>query len=309
MRVTTIGGATVDIVVEGGRWPGPAGGKQDVGAITMGVGGGAVNACLAFRACGADARIVCALGCDPEAEWVRSILAREGVDVSLVQSVSGQPTGRAVIHLDTGGDVRIFAQRGASVCVSPSRALEASGQSDLLYVSALSAQAEAELDAALSRSAGQPPRLAVNPGSGQLQARSAALERVLGRADLVSVNEAEARTWASGRGMELPRDLRSDGAAWMARLRVHGGQALLVTLGAGGALFDDGAQVHDLQAERIAVRSSLGAGDAFAAMLAYHWTAGCAPAKALERARTHCGRVLRAVGANLAGQDRGGLTS
>ena len=48
MQVTTIGGATIDIIVAGARWDDVAGGKQDVESITMGVGGGAVNASLAF---------------------------------------------------------------------------------------------------------------------------------------------------------------------------------------------------------------------------------------------------------------------
>ena len=301
MQVTTIGGATIDIIVAGARWDDVAGGKQDVESITMGVGGGAVNASLAFQACDAKVRIVCALGGDAEAEWVRAVLGRESIDLSLVQSVAGQSTGKAVIHLDTNADVRVFSQRGASTLVSPSRALDAIGHSDLLYVAALSAEAEAEFDDALRRGHLRLPRLVINPSMRQLEAGASALARLLGRADLVSVNEAEVRLWASRRELVLPKDLLADGASWMPALRLHESQALLVTLGQQGALFHDGAEVHYIKAGHSPVRSALGAGDAFGATLACHWAAGHTAHVALEAARAHCARVLRVVTANLAG--------
>jgi sugar/nucleoside kinase (ribokinase family) len=300
MQVTAIGGATIDIVVTEAAGNDDAGAKRDVESITMGIGGGAVNASLAFHACDAQVRIVCALGGDAEAEWLRAALRREGIDLSLVQLVAGLPTGKAVIHLDANGDVRVFAQRGASTRVSPARALDAIGRSDLLYVTALSAEAEAEFDHALQRTTQRLPRLAFNPGMRQLQTASAALQRLLQRADLVSMNEAEVRLWASRQHPPLPDDLRQGDAPWMSTLRQHEHQAWLVTLGAKGALFHDGAQVHHIDALKIPVRSALGAGDAFGATLACHWAAGQRAPVALEAARAHCAKVLQVAAANLA---------
>lgn len=300
MQVTAIGGATIDVVVAGASWPDGAGAKQDVQSITMGVGGGAVNAALAMRARDAHVRLVCAVGGDAEAQWMRGVLGAEGIDLSLVQSVASVPTGKAVIHLDAGGDSRVFAQRGASMQVSPSRALDALGRCGLLYVTALSAQAEAELAASLGRLGQAPAMLAINPGMRQLQACAPALGHLLGLAGMVSVNEAEARQWASHLGLQLPADPARQAEAWMGRLRRHDGQILVVTLGERGALLHDGRRVHAAPAQRVAVRSTLGAGDAFAATMACCWAEGRPAAACLEDAQAHCAKVLQIPAANLA---------
>ncbi|MDA8453251.1 carbohydrate kinase family protein [Acidovorax sp. GBBC 3334] len=302
MQVTAIGGATIDVVVAGASLGSGTSAKQDVESITMGVGGGAVNASLACQACEARVRIVCAVGGDAEGEWLRSALAREGIDLSLVQSVAGLPTGRAVIHLGADAEARVFAQRGASTGVAPARALEAIGRSDLLYVTALSAQAEAEFDGALERLAVRLPRLAINPGMRQIESRSPALERLIMRADLVSMNEQEVRRWAVQRERRLPDDPHADGSAWMAAMLPRQGQSLLVTLGSRGAVLYDGGRVHRIEARKVSVRSTLGAGDAFGATFACRWAAGQPIREALEAARAYCVQVLQVPAANLAGR-------
>ncbi len=300
MQVTAIGGATIDVVVAGASWAGNAGAKQDVESITMGVGGGAVNASLAMTACAAQVRIVCAVGGDAEAEWMRGVLGSEGIDLSLVQSVGCVPTGKAVIHLDANADVRVFAQRGASTRVSPSRAVDAIGRSELLYITALSGQAEEELATALQRLGHRPPTLAINPGMHQFETFTPSLSRLLSQASLISVNEAEARVWATRQGLVPPEDLALSAEAWIEPLRQCDRQAVLVTMGKRGALFHDGKQVHHMSARQVKVRSTLGAGDAFAATMACYWAAGQPAAVALDAAAEHCSRVLRVAAANLA---------
>lgn len=305
MQVTVIGGATIDVVVAGASWVEGVGAKQDVESITMGVGGGAVNASLAMRACDAQVRIVCAVGGDAEAQWMRGVLSGEGIDLSLVQSVGCIPTGKAVVHLDTHGDARVFAQRGASTRVSPARAIDTIGRSELLYVAALSAQAEEELEYSLRRLGRSPPKLAINPSMRQLDSFSPALDRLLMAADLVSVNEAEARVWAARRGFVAPEDPTLEAEAWIGRLRQHAQQAILVTLGARGSLFHDGTRIHLSIARQATVRSTLGAGDAFAATMACCWAGGQPAAWGLDAASEHCARVLAVTAANLAQANRG----
>lgn len=301
MRITAIGGATIDTIVENGQHSLLSGSKLDVESIEVGVGGGAVNASLAFSACGASVRIVCAVGEDYEAKWVRAVLASEAIDVSLVQTVFGQPTGRAVVHLESTSEVKIFAVRGASLHVKPARGLSAIEEADMLYVSALSDFAESELAALLHQVGNTRLKFVINPSGRQLDAYTIALERILTRADLVSVNEAEVRVWAARVGATLPLDLSMDVESWLSQLRRHSRQAVLVTTGAKGAIFHDGVRVHLLGAQEIPVRSSLGAGDAFAAVLAYHWAAGCTAGDALNHARCYCAKVLQVLTANLGG--------
>lgn len=77
-------------------------------------------------------------------------------------------------------------------------------------------------------------------------------------------------------------------------------QAMLVTLGKGGALFYDGFECHFLPSENVPVQSTLGAGDAFGATLAFHWAAGDPAHVAMQAARAYCTQVLKTAAANLA---------
>lgn len=210
--------------------------------------------------------------------------------------------GCAGHSIDAQGVVRLAraGNPGAAATLDRFLDLDALGRCELLYVTALSAQAEAELAASLGRLGPAPAMLAINPGMRQLQACAPALDHLLALADMVSVNEAEARQWACHLGLQLPADAAQQAEAWMGRLRRHEGQVLVVTLGERGALLHDGRRVHFSPARRVAVRSTLGAGDAFAATMACCWAEGRPAAAGLEDAQAHCAKVLQIAAANLA---------
>ena len=308
MHITTIGGATIDIVVSGSRLSTTSGNKQDVESITMGIGGGAVNASLAFQACDANVRIVCALGCDTESLWLRTALQRESIDLSLIQSIADHPTGKSVVFLD-GSEAHVFAQRGASTHVAPARVVDAAGCTDLLYVTALSPAAELEFSTALRHRSSHFPLIAINPSMRQLATASSAGEYLLSQANLICFNEAEARMLAAKLGGQIPSDILKDGALWMNDIRLHSSQAMLVTLGSRGALFHDGYEIHFMPAEHVSVESTLGAGDAFGATLAFYWAKGYPATAALEAARAYCAKVLQKITTNLAGSKHTDLQS
>lgn len=302
MDVAVVGGATFDVVVCGSSAGWQPGVKQDVESIEFGAGGGAVNASLALHAAGARVRIVCALGGDKEGEWLRTLLGREGIDLSLVQTVAGEPTGKAVIHLDDRGEARVFAHRGASTKISPGRVGAAIPNCELLYVAALSASAEAELHSALATGRNRRPRLAMNPGAAQLQRASSALLGLVAMTDLLCVNEAEARLLARNRGTAIPDDPLASGASWIECLQAHEGQAVLVTLGAKGAVLLAAGNVHHHSSRSVQAASTLGAGDAFCSTFAYHWAMGASVADCFREAQSFCALVLRVRLANLAGR-------
>jgi len=302
MQAITVGGAIIDIVVSGVQGEQAIGNKENVDAITLGIGGGAANASLAIRASGMDVGIVCALGDDAEGQWIRSVLERAQVDLSLVQCIVGQATGKAVIHLDKKGEARVFAQRGASTQVSPCHALEAE-PTTLIYVSALSTQAEVELAQALHRETPLAARVVINPGMGQIAAFSTAFSHILSRADLVCLNESETRMLALKQAITLPDDINAAPAALLAQLKLHPQQSILITLGDRGALFCDGDGLHFSQPARVSVQSTLGAGDAFCATFASHWARGQPVQTALAAAQTYCTKVLQSITANLATEE------
>jgi len=303
MQAITIGGAIIDIVVSGVRSEHFAGSKEDVDAITLGIGGGAVNASFAIQASGMAVGIVCALGDDGEAQLIRSVLERARVDLSRVQTVAGQPTGKAVIQIDQKGEATVFAQRGASTLVSLGTALDVK-QASLFYVTALSARAEAELAESLSQQKPLTAPLVINPGMGQIASCSAAFAQILSCADLVCLNESEARMLARKRNVALPEDMKTASATLLSQLKAHDKQAFLITLGARGALFcDNVGDLHGAETRRVDLRSTLGAGDAFCATFASHWVRGEPAQTALAAAQAYCTEVLQSVTANLVTKD------
>ncbi|MET3493879.1 carbohydrate kinase family protein [Variovorax boronicumulans] len=302
MNITTIGGATVDIIVSGSHRASGQGAKQDVEDIGLYMGGGAVNAGLGFVASGARVNAVCALGDDAQGARFRASLAHGGIGLDGVQAVAGTPTGKAVVHLNGDGEAAVFAQRGASVELSvaatPAHLLEA----DVVYVSALSDAAMAQLVTALKTARRRPSRLVLNPGARQLAASAASLAPLLDMADLVCVNGHEALLLA-----QTPVQAHACGfttedvQALVAGIGRRTRADVLITLGAKGAVFFNGAETHHGPAPATHVVSTLGAGDAYASTFALHWASGQSARHAMTAAASHAAAVLGVVAANLAG--------
>jgi ribokinase len=97
-------------------------------------------------------------------------------------------------------------------------------------------------------------------------------EALLGRTDVLVVNEHEA---ADLLGARVPP---ADAAE---RLRRRGPGAVVVTLGAAGAVGVDAAGVHEVGAPRVDVVDTTGAGDAFTGALGWRLAAGDGLADAL----------------------------
>ncbi len=301
MRVLTIGGATLDIVVAGADASQGPGAKHDVASIGWSIGGGAVNAALGFAALHAQVAVWCAVGSDAEGRWLRDTLSRQGISVESVQTIPGCPTGKAVIHLGPQGDATVFAQRGASTRLSLAEAAARLAQAELVYVSALADAATAELNLALAGRSSWPFKLVVNPGARPLRQAPGLVERSLQAADLMCLNAIEAQLLAAHRGRACPPELDADDAvALAAALACRQGQCVLITLGAGGAAFFDGWQGHYHPAERVAVVSTLGAGDAYASAFAFHWFSGHGTVASLQAANRSAVTVLGVAAANLA---------
>jgi ribokinase len=302
MNITTIGGATVDIIVSGSHRANVHGAKQEVEDIGFYMGGGAVNAGLGFVASGAQVHTLCALGADAEGAWFREALARAGIGLDGVQTVAHTPTGKAVVHLDADGEASVFAQRGASAALSvyaaPARLLAP----DVVYVSALPETAMAQLADVLKKTRQHATRLVLNPGARQLAASATALSSLLDMADLVCVNRHEAHLLARLPEKARPCELTSEDIRHvLSKIGQRTHASVVMTLGAMGAVFANGGEIHFFPAPVTRVVSTLGAGDAFASTFAFHWLSGQSAHHALTSATRHAGAVLSVAAANLAG--------
>lgn len=295
MHISTIGAAIVDIVVSTVQ---PMhGAKQDVDHIGLYAGGGAVNAAFNMAARGAQVAVHACVGADLEGSLLRDLLRRHGIQA--IFSDHHQPTGKAVVMVDNTGAARAYAQRGASAWVGQ-QGFAGLAQSDIVYVTGLSLKSQASLQTALAAMVPRRFRLVVTPGVRQLF-NPTALHGLWSQADLLCVNAREAASLVADDSLQVDDPPPDVALALARRLIRRPGQAVLVTLGAGGALFFDGQQGYFHPVQQVKVVSTIGAGDAFASAFAHDWGSGASPQAALAAATASAARIIQIIPANQAG--------
>lgn len=249
MRVTVVGSVNLDLVAALPRLPQP-GETLTATGLSRVPGGKGANQSLAVRRLGLPVRLVAAVGTDPDAGSALELLRREGVGLDRLQRVT-EPTGLALIAVDTAGETTITVVPGANAALEVSAA-DVAGADAVLTVLEVP-------DRAVVAAARHATGLFVLNAA---PARPVPSE-VLRRADLVVVNRAE---YAA-----LP-DLRT-------------AQALAVTDGPRGAvLLRHGRQVAAATPPPVDAVDGTGAGDAFIAAAVAGLLNGLPDAELLTRA-------------------------
>ncbi len=259
-RVIVVSSVNVDLVVTAERLPGP-GQTVTGGTFARHPGGKGGNQAVAAARLGRPAFFIGAVGDDPFGEEARGALAAEGVDVSALASMPGQPTGVALILVDAAGENLISVASGANAMVDPARVVAAldrlgglDGDVVLVNREIPSATVVAALEAA--RREGATTILNPAPADGIDPAE-------LAGADILTPNRGELATCAGGSADDtfeaLARSLITAGVA----------QAVVVTLGRDGALLvpAGGPAVH-VEGHAVRAIDTTGAGDTFSGALA-----------------------------------------
>lgn len=109
--VTVVGSVNLDLVATLARLPQPGESLTATGLARI-PGGKGANQALAIHRLGLPVRLVAAVGTDPEADLALELLRREGVGLRL-QRVT-EPTGLALIAVDTAGETTIVVVPGAN---------------------------------------------------------------------------------------------------------------------------------------------------------------------------------------------------
>ncbi|MHC6221215.1 ribokinase [Arthrobacter sp. MMS24-S77] len=237
--LTVVGSLNVDLTCRVHRLPSP-GETIGGGTLTRQPGGkGGNQAAAAARLAGA-ARMVGAVGQDPDGRLLTEALNQAGVDTSAVEQVSS-PTGTALIVIDSDGENQIAVAPGANTLVSLDRAKLSDGGPVL-------AQLEIAVETVLEAARRTTGFFALNAAPAQ-----ALPAELLDRCDLVIVNESE---------YQLIPELRN-------------AKRVAVTYGAAGAsMYSQGIKTAHAPATKTNVVNSVGAGDAFCAALVLALTSG-----------------------------------
>jgi ribokinase len=246
--IAVVGSVNLDIVIGVERHPAP--GETVLGGDRTDLSGGkGANQAVAAARLGQDVAIVGRVGADAAGQRLRDGLRAEGVDVGHLREDPDARSGVALIAVAPDGENTIIVSPGANGRVGAEDVGTASG---LLADAAVTVvQLEIPEDAVRAAAQAAGGTFVLNPAP----ARDLDAD-VLARVDVLVPNRGELELLA---GPGDPAD---------AARRLAGPGAVVVTLGAGGALVVEGDRAEHVPAHPVDVVDTTGAGDTFCGALA-----------------------------------------
>ena len=228
------------------------------------VGGKGLNQALAFQRAGAQVVAAGKIGAD--GAFLADYLRDNGVDVSAIDR-TGAYSGHAVIEVDPDGQNQMILFGGANRTVTPDycdRLLAEHGDAALLLT-----QCETScVDHMLQKAHAAGIRTALNPSPFTEAVKDMPFDAV----DLLILNEFE--------GASLTGETEPEAIAKALRAMTRG--TVILTLGAGGAVYCDGETLIKAPAFQAEAVDTTGAGDTFTGYCLYALLNGAAPREALR---------------------------
>ena len=279
-RVVVVGSLNADLTVYTSRLPRP-GETVHGNGFTVSPGGKSANQAVAAGLLGCSVSLVGAIGNDDHGEMLIASAESAGVDVEYVRT-SREPTGVAIITVDSGGENTIVISAGANGTLSPAdvaAAAEAFEDAAVLCL-CLEVGMDTVLAAAQAgRDAGATVLLNLSPYADVPEA-------LLDITDILLVNAHEAALLL-GSARAIPGH-DAGGAEWeevRIGLEERGIRQAVITLGAKGSVVLDslagkGSQVTRIATTKVKAVDTTGAGDAFMGAVAVRLAAGDALADA-----------------------------
>ena len=254
-EIVVVGSANLDLVVEVDQIPA-------VGETVMGgdlhriPGGKGANQAVAAARLGRTVAMVGRLGADEGGEILRAALDADGVDTSRLLTTDDVPNGVALISVGSDGDNAIVVSPGANARVTPGD-VEAAADA-LQDATATLLQLEIPLEAVITAAHTAQGTVILNPAPAPAEPLPAEL---LAQVDVLVPNQTELATLA---GHDGPVD--AEIAAALAPLLPS--RAVVVTLGAEGALVIEEGTVTHVPAPSVTPVDTTAAGDSFCGALA-----------------------------------------
>jgi ribokinase len=284
-RVIVVGSVNVDEVVAVTRLPAP--GETVIGGrYERHHGGKGANQAVAAARLGARVAFIGAVGADAFGAEARAVLDAEGIDLSGLVELPGDPTGVALILVDRAGENAIAVASGANVALTSvavraalKRLVPTAG--DVILVGHEIRTGAAHEALRLGRIAGATTILNPAPAGGLARP-------TLDLADILTPNAGELEELA---GPGKP-------AAQAKRLLGSGGKrSVLVSLGADGAMLVAGRRSTAIRAPHVEAVDTVGAGDTLNGALAAGLADGLDMPEAARRAVVAASLAVRRAGA------------
>ncbi len=258
-RIVVVGSVNTDMVVKGGRLPGP-GETVTGGQFVMAAGGKGANQAVAAARLGADVTLIAKVGRDVFGDQAIENFRREKIRTDCILRDETNATGVALILVDDAGENLISVASGTNHAITPGDV--AKFADNISTADILMLQLEIPMDAVceaaqIAADAGVPVILDPAPAA-------PLPDRLLANATYLTPNESEAERLT---GIAVNDEASARRAA--AQLQTAGAQWVIVTLGANGALVAGPDETKLIPTVRIEAVDTTAAGDAFNGGLAH----------------------------------------
>jgi ribokinase len=283
MDILVIGSLNMDLIIDAPRMPAQGETILGSGFQTAPGGKGANQAVAAARLAGkasrqddsgmngqpgkhagTHVRMIGCLGTDSFGDILADNLMRDNVDTSLLQRLPGQPTGVAVIVLESGNN-RIIVAPGANTGLFPERMDEL--EPFFIECGILLIQLEIPLETverAITLARRHGVMIILNPAPARMLP-----DDLLKQVDVLTPNESECAALSG-----LPSGTMEEAGNALLALLDKGVPRVIVTLGASGVLYNKGRELVHRPVPKVPVVDTTAAGDSFSGALAVAFSEG-----------------------------------
>ena len=252
-NILVIGSSNTDMVIRTEHLPLP--GETVIGGtFFMNPGGKGANQAVAVARLGGQVAFVCKTGSDIFGHQAQQLFSEEGIDSSYVFSDTKNPSGVALITVDTHAEICIVVAPGANAHLTvadlkhSARAVE---KADIVLLQLEIPMETVEEAAVMARRLGK--KVVLNPAPA-----SKLSPRLLESLYVITPNETEAEMIS---GIHIVDGASAEAAA--RKIASMGVPNVIVTLGTRGALVFDGTDCEIVPACKVQAVDTTAAGDVF----------------------------------------------
>lgn len=257
-KITVIGSTNTDMVIKSPHLPRP--GETILGGtFFMTQGGKGANQAVTVARLGGDLRFVAKTGTDIFGQNTRELLKQDGIDGKYLLTDPEYPSGVALITIDEQAENSIVVSSGANGRLLPDDLVRIPEVINDVEIVLMQLEIPMEtVEYVAEKAFAQGKKVILNPAPGRdLSAR------LLEKLYLITPNETEAEIISGIKITDIP-------SAEQAAMRIHelGVSAVVITLGAKGALIYAESQFELIPAVRVEAVDTTAAGDVFNGALA-----------------------------------------